>query len=181
MLGKHFVHPGAENVGRHSIWLPPRLYSKIQDTLPIVCADAILIDPEGKMIVGVRQIDPWPGPWMIGGRMRVGESPLAAVQRNIQRELGLRIAQRRFMPLSVYSFLWPTRAQKPKNHGVHHISIAYTLQISQREKNRIKNNEEYVRILWRDPLDVARRKDSPKALKFMAREVNKRILLSLAS
>ena len=60
---------------------------------PVVpCVGAIVHDTEGRLLVVRRRNDPGRGLWSVpGGRMEPGETPAAAVEREVWEETGLRV------------------------------------------------------------------------------------------
>lgn len=148
---RHFV---TGNFTPHPKFLSDEDYVKVLDSIVVTCADCILINRRGEMLLGKRRVEPQPDWWIIGGRMRVGESFQEATARNIKRELGLDIKPKRFQYLGAYSLVWATRAQKPQDGGCHMVSITMTLRVKDSEIAAIKHNEEYEKLQWMKPKDV---------------------------
>ncbi len=137
----------------HAVRMSEDDYSKALDSLVITCVD-IVVAHKGLMLIGKRTIEPQSGWWIIGGRMIPGESFTEAAARNVKRELNLNIKPFRFKYLNTQSMVLPIRAQPPKNHGCHMVSIAMTLTITNKEAKDIKLNEEYEELKWMSPKDI---------------------------
>jgi ADP-ribose pyrophosphatase YjhB (NUDIX family) len=135
--------------------MPSDEYSKALNSIVIACADCIILDQKGKMLLGRRAIEPWPDWWIIGGRMRPGESFEQAAVRNVKREVNLDISSSRFQYFDTCSLVFARRMQPPEDHGVHAVSITMILEISNKEVEQIHPNEEYEKVGWFDPYLVA--------------------------
>lgn len=145
-------------------------YSMVLDNVVIGCVDIVVIN-SGEMLLGKRTCEPQPDWWIIGGRMMPGEKPEESASRNIKRELGLNIKPSRLSYLGTYSFVWSTRAQKPKHHGGHCVSITMVLVLKEGEAERINPNEEYGPIRWLNPRAVIRKRDFHPAVRKYARDL----------
>lgn len=54
------------------------------------CMGALLLDDEGRVLLGKRGIEPFPGDWnVIGGFLAYGEDPLEGLKREVQEEVGV--------------------------------------------------------------------------------------------
>jgi ADP-ribose pyrophosphatase YjhB (NUDIX family) len=98
--------------------LPDDIYTQVLDLIVIACAD-ILVMCSGKYMLCKRNIYPQKDWWVIGGRMRPGESPREAACRNFERETGLEIIIERFKFLGVYSTTFAMRQLPPQENGTH--------------------------------------------------------------
>jgi ADP-ribose pyrophosphatase YjhB (NUDIX family) len=58
----------------------------------VACVGAIVHDPAGRLLLIRRGTDPGRGRWSVpGGRVEPGESPAAAIEREVREETGLRV------------------------------------------------------------------------------------------
>lgn len=144
-------HFNGEKFTPHHYWISDEAYSQILDNVVIVCVDIILCNAQGEILLGKRQQEPMRDWWIIGGRMRAGESLEEAVQRNIKRELGFEADLSTLWQVGVYSMIWATRAQPPQNRGCHVMSITHGLMV---EPQEFKFNEEYKDVRWINPKTV---------------------------
>lgn len=148
---RHFV---TGNFRSHAVFLPEKEYATVLDNVVIACVDCVVINRNGEMLLGKRIIEPWPDWWIVGGRMRPGESFEEAAARNLKRELNLAVDPARFKYLDTLSLVFARRAQPPQENGAHAISITMTLYISDEEKEMISPNEEYEKIQWLGPESI---------------------------
>ncbi|MDO8558744.1 MAG: NUDIX hydrolase [bacterium] len=142
---RHFVTGTFQS---HASYVSSKKYGMIRDNIVRTCADCVIVNERGEMLLGKRNIKPWPDWWIIGGGMKPGESFEAAVVRNLKREINLSIDPTRFRHLNHYSFVWARRAEPPQENGCHDVSIMMVLFISDEEVRRIKFNSEYREIQW---------------------------------
>lgn len=71
--------------------IPTDFYSKIVDTIPILCVDVLIKDKDGFLLVK-REREPLKGRWWVpGGRVLKGEAMTVAVKRKMKEELGINI------------------------------------------------------------------------------------------
>jgi len=140
-------------------WLSDTDYAKALDSVVITCVDIIILCNSG-MVLGKRIINPWPGYWIIGGRMIPGETFEEAASRNTKRELGLDIDPSRFSYFGTYNFIWAKRQQKPKGHGSQNVAITMLLKISEEEWKNIKfDRKEYSSVERFLPESIRKAKD----------------------
>jgi len=150
VMVRHYVAPDFKS---YAVRMSDGDYSKALDSLVIACVDIVIVHKE-LMLIGKRTVEPQSGWWIIGGRMIPGESFTEAAARNVKRELSLNIKPFRFKYLNTQSMVSPIRAQPPKNHGCHTVSIAMTLTITNNEAKDIKSSEEYEELKWMSPKDI---------------------------
>lgn len=148
--GQHFVQEGFVSRAK---FLPDDVYAQVLDSIVTACADAVLMNSKGEMLIGKRAVEPHPDWWIIGGRMRPGESFEHAAARNIKRELGVDIEPSRFKYLCTYSLVWARRAQPPHENGSHTVSITMLVRVTDEEVGLIKHNEEYETLKWVYPTE----------------------------
>ena len=152
MTQRHFV---TGSFTSHAFWMEENDYAKGLDNFVVTCADCIVLNSKGQMLLGKRTIEPQPDWWIAGGKMVPGETFIEAVVRNVKRELGLDIDGSRFSFLpGVYSLVWARRQQAPKDHGSHTVSITAVLQITDNEASAIKPNYEYAALQWIRPEEI---------------------------
>ncbi|MEK6883755.1 MAG: NUDIX domain-containing protein, partial [Nanoarchaeota archaeon] len=87
----------------HSEFLSEENYAMVLDNVVVTCVDICVINTKGQILLGKRTWYPMPNWWIIGGRMKPGESFNESASRNIKRELGLNISPDRFERLWEYS------------------------------------------------------------------------------
>lgn len=128
-------------------------YGQVLDAIPVPCVDVVLINPNGQVLLGLRQQQPHPDWWIIGGRMYARETYLDAATRSVARELGIYLASDRFdsIPLGVWSLVWDTRQQPPQEKGCHNISLPFVYWTTYDEAGKVWPDQEYARLEWWDP------------------------------
>lgn len=165
--GQHYVEEGFVSRAK---FMSDEDYSAALDSLVLACVDVVVVNRDsGKMLLGKRVQEPQADWWIIGGRMRPGESFHETISRNVKRELGLEIEPSRFQYLCIYSTVWARRAQEPKDHGSHTISITMLLEVSDEEANMIAPNEEYEYIQWVSTQRVVEDESLHPAVRMVAR------------
>ncbi len=150
---RHFVEKGFVS---HAKFMDDELYAQALDSIVFACVDIAVINDKGEILLGKRSREHMPDWWIIGGRMKPGESFQEAASRNIQRELTITVDQNRFNYLCTYSCAWAKRAQPPITNGSHAVSITMILQINADEIKPIRHNDEYTALKWVGLEKVAR-------------------------
>lgn len=122
------------------------------------CADVIVYDPDSEQfLIGTRDQEPQAGDWVIGGRMRAGETTNEAAAVNVKRELDITIDPARLKRVGDYSFVWDTRAQPSSPMadgtgrwitGVHDSTTLSLYPVNADERRAIEHNDEYSRLHW---------------------------------
>jgi ADP-ribose pyrophosphatase YjhB (NUDIX family) len=65
---------------------------------PVPAAEAVCFDPDGRVLLGRRAIDPGRGLWDLpGGFLNESEQPLAALRREVREETGLELDRPEFL------------------------------------------------------------------------------------
>lgn len=129
-------------------------YAKALDSLVLACVDVVPTH-QGKMLIGKRTRHPQADWWVMGGRMRTGESFGVSAERLLKSELGLDLAPARFAPLTFFATAWQLRAWPPETNGTHTVSLVMHIELTDDEAKSLKPNDEYSEIKWSEPADVA--------------------------
>jgi len=145
-------------------------YGRMLDNLVIACVDSLLLC-QGKILLGQRVREPQADWWIIGGRMRPGESFEETAARKCREELRLNIAPSRFHYLTTTSLVFAKRAQPPQHHGCHTISVTMWANITPRQAARIHPNDEYRAVRWQPLRQVMGDRKLHPALRQRARDV----------
>ena len=167
MIEQHFAEPGF--VFRAG-WVTDEEYERILDQVVVSCVDCILVHA-GRMLVGLRTQEPYRGWWVIGGRMRPGESFAMTGQRVVERELGLHIPLSRFCYVSTISYVWARRAQPSPERGCHMIGNNLLGRLSDAEVSAITATPDFAELKWIDPRDVVQSSEFHPAIKQFAQHV----------
>lgn len=148
----------------HGQYLNDTDYAKVLDNVVIAVVDCVLINYGKEILLGKRTREPWPNWWMIGGRMKPGESFEQTAARNVKRELTLDIDPARFIYVGCYSMVWGMRAQAPQENGCHTLSVTMMLRVSEDETRQIMPNDEYHELKWIKLADAEKDGDLHPAL-----------------
>ena len=133
-------------------YLPDDEYAKALDTFVIVCVDIVIIDPNGQIVLGKRQQEPHSDWWIIGGRMRAGETFETTASRSVLREVGIDIAPSSFKLVNFYNQIWDTKAQG--EGGCHTLSVTLQCRITDEQVGMIRLNQEYADMKWISPNEI---------------------------
>lgn len=117
-------------------------YSKITQSMIIVCTDALIINRSKKTVfLAKRRAKPAAGEWWyIGGRTFAGETFEASIQRCFKRETGLKIPASRFKFINTQVFIFNERQQKPQNLGYHAIGFDFIIELTPKERIKISSS-----------------------------------------
>ena len=97
--------------------MPPKIYKKIQELIPIACVDIIIKKGE-KFLLVKRKNKPAQGQWwFVGGRVMRGESLEGAAFRKVKEETGLDIVLKKIIGVDQTIF-----KEGPFGNGVHTIN-----------------------------------------------------------
>ena len=151
-------------------FIDDKTYQEILSGVAVHCVDMLFYNPQNEsFLIGTRQQEPHSGDWVIGGRMRGGESIADAAARNTKRELGIDIDRSKLRPAGHYNIVWDTREQPPtavldNEHtprriighatGAHNTSTLEIYPLSPEELEEISHNEEYSILRWVRPDEV---------------------------
>jgi isopentenyldiphosphate isomerase len=96
--------------------------------------------------------------WLIGGRMRPGETVQSSIIRLLQRELQFKVDDPgRFKTVSHYTYCFDTRKEPPKEHGLADLAVILMIEVTAEEAAHIGTNfdqEEYSEFRWVHPEDL---------------------------
>jgi len=126
-----------------SYYLPEPEYHRALQALVITCVDVLLVHAE-TVLLGQRRQPPRLGWWLIGGRMRVGEAPVTAMQRKLYQEANLSLTRERLQYLGAYSSHFrgvdaaTADAQRASLHpGLHSVNLTYFAVLAEAERQAI--------------------------------------------
>ena len=176
--GRHFVTGPFVS---HASFIGLRAYSLARDSIVRGCIECLVVDKRRKLILlGKRNIEPWPQWWSFGSRMVVGESPEQTCARTVKIDLGINADIKRFIFLDVFSLAFARRQELPKKNGCHDLSVFHLVSLSQKEISALQfRKTEYRAIKWFSVKDILG--GGPKfhpATKRIIKEAIKRRLIS---
>lgn len=131
----------------HAEHLPDEEYSRVLDNIVIGCVDVVVCHG-GELLLGKRTRYPVPDWWLMGGRMRPGETLRGAASRLIERELGIGIHPDRFQPFMTSEHVYHHRAQPPEDHGFHALAVTLYVGLTGDEAEKIRHDDEYSELKW---------------------------------
>lgn len=131
----------------YSAKIPPSLYRKIVESMPVPCVDVVL-KSGSRVFLFKRAYEPaknkW---WLIGGRILRGETFEEAVKRKVKEEVG--IDAKVLKMIGVYEeffvrsrFDGNAESKKNKNDGTHTLSICFVAEPIKKDFG-FTLNEEY--------------------------------------
>ena len=175
---KHSVYSGAHRASRHghyvtgkyvknSTFLEDEEYSRALDCIVKGCADVLLQDSEGRILIGYRNVEPAVNkPWCIGGRIKVGDSVFEAARINVKRECKIDIEETRFEVVHTSTHVWAKRKQAPTENDTGDVIVVSTATITDEEKSKLEMvNTEYDGYAWKTPEEIVGGEEFHPALK----------------
>jgi hypothetical protein len=152
---------------KNQTFLEDEEYSRALDCIVKGCADVLLRDSEGRILIGYRNVEPAAnGPWFIGGRIKVGDSVFEAARINVKRECKIDIEETRFEVVHTSTHVWAKRKQAPSENGTGDVIVVSTATITDEEKANVEMvNTEYDGYAWKTPEEVISGEEYHPALK----------------
>lgn len=138
---------------KHSI-LSEEVYGLVLDNIVIACVDMLVIF-NGQLLIGKRAYHPQKDWWVIGGRLKTGESAEEAATRHVKRDLGIDTETNRYKYILNFYGSWALRAHYPAENGTHTQSNVYAIELNESEYKSLKMGNEYVEWQWVTYQDVA--------------------------
>jgi len=147
LRGQHFLEKGFTS---RASWLSDAEYAQVLDNFVIAAVDIVVINEKQEMLLGKRTRFPQKDWWVMGGRMKPGESFEETASRVVDQELGIAVGAERFRYLCTYSVVWAKRDQHPRENGVHTIVATMLLLLTRSEVSKIKLiPQEYEEFRWK--------------------------------
>jgi ADP-ribose pyrophosphatase YjhB (NUDIX family) len=154
----------------HAEFLPPEKYGFLRDNIVRACVDVLIVDDQGLILLGKRNIEPLPNWWTFGGRMIPGETPNESAARTVKEDLGLIFPPERFIFLSPLSLVFGTRNEVPKENGSHDVTLVHLLSVNRNEVSLIKPRKgEYDEVKWFNNEELSSLNSHPAILEMAKR------------
>ena len=134
-------------------FLPAELFANVVAHAPLVAIDLIVTDPQGAVLLGLRNNPPAQGFWFVpGGRILKNETIDAAFRRIAENELGcvMPIAQSRLV--GVFEHFYDVNFAGVAGASTHYIVLAYHLQTEHRLF--ALSPQQHRRTIWMQPDQV---------------------------
>ena len=151
----HLPHFVTGTYTRNKTFLDDDEYGRALDCFVKGCADILLTDEKGMMLMGKRKVHPQPDWWVLGGRMKAGDTPEEAAGRNCKRETGVDIPPERWSFVCCHTMLWQFRKQAPEGNGTADFGVIMTAVVTEEERAKMTMcSEEYEEFGWFVPEDL---------------------------
>lgn len=125
--------------------LSDRDFAQVIRHAPLVAIDLILRRADGRALLGRRNFEPAKGTFfVVGGRIKKGETLAAAFRRISEKEMGLArgLEDARFK--GVYEHFYEANFFEKPGFGTHYIVLAYELRLSGYPEPPTDQHGEYV-------------------------------------
>lgn len=110
--------------------LPAAAWLQVVRHAPLVSIDLILLDSEGRVLLGLRENEPARGSWFVpGGAVRKGETLDAAFARIAMTELGVSLERAQSVLQGAYEHFYETNFAGAPGVGTHYVVLAHRLSI----------------------------------------------------
>lgn len=148
----HLPHYVTGEYTRNKTFLDDAEYARALDCFVKGCADLLLTDGKGRVLLGKRKVEPQPDWWVLGGRMKAGDTIEEAAARNLRRETGVDLPHARFSFVCAQTMLWQFRKQEPAGNGTADVGIIMTAELTEEEVAAMNMcSEEYLEYGWFEP------------------------------
>jgi colanic acid biosynthesis protein WcaH len=120
---------------------------------PLVSLDLIVREPEGRVLVGLRNNEPAKGCYFVpGGVIRKNETIEAAFTRILRVETGCLsdFSEARF--IGVFQHFYPTNRFCDPGYGTHYVVLTYELRLDHRP--RILLDSQHSNCKWMNELEL---------------------------
>lgn len=97
---------------------------------PLVSIDLVVLNPDGEVLLGLRNNEPAKGYWFVpGGSIRKGERLADAFARIARDELGIDIGIGDADFMGVFEHLYDTNFAGAPGFGTHYVVLAYRVRL----------------------------------------------------
>jgi len=112
--------------------IPNKMYNEILSNLPILCVDIIIMNNMGQYLLVKRANEPLKNEWwIVGGRVKKGETIKDAAIRKVWEELSLQIND--LEPIGIYEGFFEKSNQNISG-GVHTVSVVFVTKVHHESK-----------------------------------------------
>lgn len=147
MTVRHYI---TERYTAKDVFLEDGEYGRALDCLVKGVCDILLVRGEGndeRIFLGQRRVHPQPDWWLIGGRMKCGETASQAAARAVFRETGLQPKAEDLTFINVYTFSFGLRQQAPQENGTCDVSIVQAYRVTGDVEPKLDSGE-YRSGMW---------------------------------
>ncbi len=126
------------------------IFRTIVKNTPLVSVDLLIFDPEGRVLLGLRNNEPAKGTWFVpGSRINKGEKFDEAFLRITKMETGSTIKLEQALFKGVYQHIYDTNALDEPGYGSHYIVLAFAIKLDKEIHNL--PDEQHSQYLWLTP------------------------------
>ena len=141
----------ASDRGPH--WLEPTELLELVRLGPLVSIDLVVQDPDGRILVGLRNNEPAKDTWFVpGGRVGKGEPLDMAFRRIIRDELGLARSRSACPALGVFEHFYSTNFREAPGFGTHYIVLAHLVRID--AQAQVTPDAQHRELRWLLPAEL---------------------------
>jgi len=135
---RHYVEEGWS--GTRSTHVNTEIWGKVvRDNVVVSCADVVVVNNVGKILLVRRNIQPLKGEyWVIGGKRNPGEARAESAQRHFKRDTRLNLLTDRFRYIDVYSTVFAVRNEPPQTNGSHTDNFTFAVVLLPEETATIQ-------------------------------------------
>jgi colanic acid biosynthesis protein WcaH len=128
-------------------FLPDDDFAHIVRHAPLVAIDVVIMDPQGKALLGLRENEPAKGMFFVpGGVIRKNETIGQAFARILMAELHLEASIHDASFLGVFEHFYETNRFGNPEYGTHYVTLGYRLQLS--ERPLVKTDAQHSDVRW---------------------------------
>ena len=133
--------------------LDAEAYARVVRNTPLVSIDLILRDPEGSVLVGLRNNEPASGTYFVpGGVIRKNERLADAFDRILETETGLSVPMSDARLMGVYEHHYPTNRFNDPDYGTDYAVLAHELNLAARPS--LRRDDQHSVFAWMTPAEI---------------------------
>ncbi len=133
--------------------LSPEDFGKIVRLTPLVAIDFVLHDPDGRILLGLRNNEPAKDTYFVpGGIIRKDEKLSHAFARILKVETGLEIPMTNARLLGAFEHFYPNNRLNEPGYGTHYIVLAHELRLASRPE--IQLDDQHGDSVWWTPSEI---------------------------
>jgi len=120
---------------------------------PLVSIDLIIENPQGQVLVGMRNNEPAKGMWFVpGGRILKNERISEAFERIMKNELALDIPYSQAEFFGVFEHLYPTNFARLDGFGTHYVVLSHWIKL--KGAQQINPDNQHSDMKWLDKQEI---------------------------
>jgi colanic acid biosynthesis protein WcaH len=137
----------------HAPGLDAESYARVVRDTPLVSIDLILHDPDGHVLLGLRNNEPAKGSYFVpGGVIRKNEKLADAFDRILETETGLRLPISEARLMGVYEHHYPTNRFNDPAYGTHYVVLTHALKLAARPD--VRRDDQHSVFAWMTPAEI---------------------------